>query len=45
MFFTKGILRADYFGRRGLHLNDRGSFALQTFFSDKLDKAVKGQIY
>lgn len=44
-FLKFGVLREAYFGKKGLHLNDAGSMALQSFVSDKLRKAVKGQIY
>ena len=41
----RSIFKDCYFGKKGLHLSDKGSLALQTFFSDKLRKAVLKQIY
>lgn len=38
-------LKFHYFGFKGLHLSDKGSNALQTYFSDKLRKAAVGKIY
>ena len=42
-FCTK--IKRHYFGKKGLHLSDVGSFAFQTYVSDKLRKAIQGSIY